>query len=59
MAKSAHVDTFAIDNLPDKSLWPELILDHPAATYPERLNASFELLEKACNQIVNACNLLK
>ena len=46
MAKSAHVDTFAIDNLPDKSLWPELILDHPAATYPERLNASFELLER-------------
>lgn len=46
MAKSAHIDTFAKDNLPDKSLWPELILNHPAATYPERLNASYELLEK-------------
>lgn len=45
MVKSAHIDTFAIDNLPDKSLWPELILSHPAATYPEQLNASYELLE--------------
>ena len=46
MIKSAHVDTFARDNLPDESLWPELILNHPAATYPEQLNASFELLER-------------
>ena len=46
MAKSAHIDTFAIDNLPDKLLWPELNLKHPTATYPERLNASYELLEK-------------
>jgi 2-aminobenzoate-CoA ligase len=45
MAKSAHIDTFAKDNLPDPSLWPELILNHPTATYPERLNASYELLE--------------
>ena len=46
MAKSAHIDTFAKDNLPDPSLWPELVLDHPTATYPERLNASYELLER-------------
>ena len=46
MAKSAHLDTFAKDNLPDPSLWPELILNHPTATYPERLNASYELLER-------------
>ena len=46
MVKSAHIDTFAKDNLPDISLWPELILNHPTATYPERLNASYELLEK-------------
>jgi 2-aminobenzoate-CoA ligase len=46
MAKSAHIDTFAKDNLPDTSLWPELILDHPTATYPGRLNASYELLER-------------
>ena len=46
MVKSAHIDTFAKDNLPDQSLWPELILDHPTATYPERLNASYELLER-------------
>jgi len=46
MAKSAHLDTFAKDNLPDPSLWPELILNHPTATYPDRLNASYELLER-------------
>jgi 2-aminobenzoate-CoA ligase len=46
MVKSVHIDTFAKDNLPDNSLWPELILNHPTATYPERLNASYELLEK-------------
>jgi len=46
MVKSAHLDTFAKDNLPDKSLWPELILNHPSATYPEKLNASYELLER-------------
>ncbi len=46
MIKSAHIDSFARDNLPDKSLWPELILNHPTATYPEQLNASFELLER-------------
>ena len=46
MVKSAHIDTFAKDNLPDKSLWPELILNHPAATYPDQLNASYELLER-------------
>ena len=46
MAKSAHIDTFATDNLPDKKLWPDLILDNPNATYPELLNASYELLER-------------
>ena len=53
MAKSAHTDTFAKDNLPDPSLWPELILDHSTARYPERLNASYELLERTI-EIVGA-----
>ncbi|CAN2231448.1 Acs Acyl-coenzyme A synthetases/AMP-(fatty) acid ligases [actinobacterium SCGC AAA044-D11] len=53
MAKSAHIDTFAKDNLPDPSLWPELILDHSTARYPERLNASYELLERTI-EIVGA-----
>ena len=43
---SAHIDTFARENLPDSSLWPELILNHPSVIYPEYLNASQELLEK-------------
>ena len=51
MVKSAHVDTFAKDNLPDQSLWPELILNHPAATYPEKLNASYELLERTIESV--------
>lgn len=51
MVKSAHVDTFAKDRLPDLSLWPELVLDHPTATYPERLNASYELLESTIESV--------
>ena len=51
MAKSAHKDTFALENLPDKSLWPDLILDHPLANYPERLNASYELLERTIESV--------
>ena len=51
VVKSAHVDTFAKDRLPDLSLWPELVLDHPTATYPERLNASYELLESTIESV--------
>ena len=51
MSKSAHVDTFALENLPDKSLWPDLILDHPSAKYPEQLNASYELLERTIESV--------
>jgi len=45
MVERSGFDTFANENLPEKALWPELILDHPAATYPTRLNAGYELLE--------------
>jgi 2-aminobenzoate-CoA ligase len=42
--RTGHVDTFAADNLPPFAEWPELIgLD--SYGYPERLNASVELLE--------------
>jgi 2-aminobenzoate-CoA ligase len=49
--RSAHIDTFARENLPDRALWPELILNHPTAIYPERLNASQELLEKTIEKV--------
>ena len=45
MVERSGFDTFANENLTEKALWPELILDHPAATYPTRLNAGYELLE--------------
>ena len=44
--RSSQVDSFAFENLPKASTWPDFILDHPSATYPEYLNASTELLEK-------------
>jgi 2-aminobenzoate-CoA ligase len=43
---SAHVDTFAQDNLPPKSQWPEFLLELPEFQYPGRLNCATELLDK-------------
>jgi 2-aminobenzoate-CoA ligase len=44
MFASAHVDTFARDNLPPAELWPELKLE--GFSYPERLNAAVELTDR-------------
>ncbi len=44
MFPSAHVDTFARDNLPPLEQWPDLNLDGFA--YPERLNAAVELTDR-------------
>ncbi|NJP50362.1 AMP-binding protein [Streptomyces sp. SBST2-5] len=41
---TAHVDTFARDNLPPPEQWPELRFDLPELQYPERLNCAAELL---------------
>jgi len=46
MTASAHVDTFARDNLPPRSQWPEFVFDLPGVRYPDRLNASVELLDR-------------
>ncbi len=43
---TAHVDTFARDNLPPRHLWPEFPLNLPELQYPARLNACAELLDK-------------
>lgn len=41
---SAHIDTFARDNLPSLDAWPDLLLD--GFQYPERLNAATELSDE-------------
>ncbi len=46
LGPSAHVDTFARDNLPPFDQWPELILDRPEFQYPERLNIAVELTDR-------------
>ena len=42
---SAHVDTFAHDNLPPREQWPEFLLDDPRFAYPSTLNAGAALLD--------------
>jgi 2-aminobenzoate-CoA ligase len=42
LLESAHVDTFARNNLPPRDLWPSLA----DAGYPPRLNAAVELLDR-------------
>ena len=46
MSYTAHVDTFARDNLPPRSAWPEFRFDLPELKYPARLNCATELLDK-------------
>ena len=46
MKKTAHVDTFALDNLPPKSQWPEFRFDLPELQYPERLNCAAVLVDE-------------
>jgi 2-aminobenzoate-CoA ligase len=44
LGPTAHVDTFARDNLPPADLQPEYLLD--SFQYPERLNAAVELTDR-------------
>jgi 2-aminobenzoate-CoA ligase len=46
LGPSAHVDTFARDNLPPFEQWPEILLERPEFQYPERLNAAVELTDR-------------
>ncbi len=45
MAYTAHVDTFARDNLPPAEELPEVFFDLPELQYPARLNCAAELLD--------------
>lgn len=44
LGPSAHIDTFARDNLPAFEDWPEILLD--GFDYPETLNAAVELTDR-------------
>jgi len=50
MSDSAHVDSFARDNLPPRAQWPELTFDLPELRYPARMNCAAELLDRAVAQ---------
>ena len=45
LGPSAHVDTFARDNLPPFDQWPDILLDRNEFQYPEKLNAGVELTD--------------
>jgi 2-aminobenzoate-CoA ligase len=45
MAYTAHVDTFARDNLPAPRDLPEFLFELPELRYPDRINCAAELLD--------------
>jgi len=47
MSYTAHLDTFALDNLPPREAWPEFLFELPELRYPERLNCGTALLDRA------------
>jgi 2-aminobenzoate-CoA ligase len=46
LSRTAHIDTFARDNLPPRELLPEFRFDVPEVHYPERMNCAAELLDR-------------
>ena len=44
---TAHVDTFARDNLPPREQWPEFLFELPELRYPDRMNCATLLLDRA------------
>jgi 2-aminobenzoate-CoA ligase len=44
-AYTAHIDTFARDNLPPAEQWPEMDWQKAGLRYPEQLNCATELLD--------------
>src|SRR5438477_2505476 len=47
MTSTAHVDTFARDNLPPREQWPDLVFDLPTLRFPQLQNAAVEMLDNA------------
>jgi len=50
MSYTAHRDTFVLDNLPPAADWPEFLFDQPELQFPERLNATTQLLDQAITE---------
>lgn len=48
LGPSAHTDTFARDNLPPESEWPDFLLD--GFDYPQTLNVGVELTDRMVEQ---------
>jgi len=48
--KTAHVDTFVIENLPLEKYQPEFVFDDTRLKFPEHLNSATELLDKKLEQ---------
>jgi 2-aminobenzoate-CoA ligase len=46
MTPSAHLDTFARDNLPPRAQWPDFLFGLPELNYPDRMNCVVELLDR-------------
>ena len=46
MTASAHLDSFARDNLPARAQWPDFLFDLPELQYPKRVNCAVELLDR-------------
>jgi 2-aminobenzoate-CoA ligase len=46
MQPSAHVDSFARDNLPPRAQWPDMIFALPELHYPERLNCAVDFIDR-------------
>jgi 2-aminobenzoate-CoA ligase len=46
MTHTAHVDTFARDNLPPKEQWPDFLFTRPELQYPDRLNCCTAFLDR-------------
>ncbi len=46
MPYTAHIDTFAADNLPPAELQPDYVFELPELQFPERLNCAAELLDR-------------
>jgi 2-aminobenzoate-CoA ligase len=56
-ARSAHLDSFARDNLPPHEEWPDLIFNLPELRYPEHLNAASVFVDErvAAGEGARAC----
>jgi len=46
LLRSGHLDSFPRENLPPRESWPDLRLAEAGLSYPERLNAVTELLDR-------------